>query len=877
MMATGFVVDAERGLILTNRHVANPGPVVAEAVFLNHEEVEVKVIYRDPVHDFGFYQYDPSAVEFMKPTELPLVADHAVVGAEIRVVGNDAGEKLSILSGTLARLDRDAPRYGREGYNDFNTFYYQAASATSGGSSGSPVVDVHGHVVALNAGGNQLASSSYYLPLDRIVRALELIRSGQPVSRGTLQTVFVNRPYDELRRLGLRPETEGALRERFPEATGLLVVDEVVPGGPGHAKLKVGDILLGFADTYSTGFLGLESLLDASVGETVELLLERGGKTVRASVEVQDLHSITPGSYLETGGGIVHPLSYQQARNRGIPVQGLYVAAAGYALTRAGIVRGAVITELAGEPVDDLADFESRWAALPDGSNVAVRYFDIAHPQAESLAIVNVDRLWFPMNRCKRDDATGSWPCEMSPAAPASESPAHAVTTFDSELERPMRDLAHSLVMVEFDVPFRIDGIHADRFKGSGLVVDAEAGLVVVDRETVPIAMGDVKLVFAASVEVPGEVIYIHPDHNLAVVGYDPTLLGDTPIRSAQLTPAQLKKGDEVWLVGLGDDHEMVSRKSRVESVANPALPLTSPPRFREKNLEVVLLEDTPATVGGVIADKKGRVHALWASFSAGSGIPPQSYFAGIDAERIEEIIAPLREGRRVNWRSLGVELRPLTLADARSRGLSEPAARKLERHRRGTRRALSISRVTIGMPSADILQVGDLILAVNDQTVTAFDEVERAAQALSVRVTLLRDGNELTRDIPTAVLDGKGTDRTLFWAGAVLQAPHLAIAEQGGADPSGVYVAWFWFGSPANRYGLAATRRIVAVDNQPIADLDEFIAAVWGRPDRSSVRLQTVSLDGQIDVITLKLDLQFWPTTELKRNGEGWERSTRR
>src|SRR6202035_3057881 len=35
--ATGFVVDAERGLILTNRHVVTPGPVIAEATFLNRE------------------------------------------------------------------------------------------------------------------------------------------------------------------------------------------------------------------------------------------------------------------------------------------------------------------------------------------------------------------------------------------------------------------------------------------------------------------------------------------------------------------------------------------------------------------------------------------------------------------------------------------------------------------------------------------------------------------------------------------------------------------------------------------------------------------------------------------------------------------------
>ena len=54
--ATGFVVDAKRGLILTNRHVVTPGPVVAEAIFLNNEEVRLTPVYRDPVHDFGFFR-----------------------------------------------------------------------------------------------------------------------------------------------------------------------------------------------------------------------------------------------------------------------------------------------------------------------------------------------------------------------------------------------------------------------------------------------------------------------------------------------------------------------------------------------------------------------------------------------------------------------------------------------------------------------------------------------------------------------------------------------------------------------------------------------------------------------------------------------------
>ena len=56
--ATGFVVDFERGIIVTNRHVIGTGPIRAEATFVTKEEVPLTPLYRDPVHDFGFFHFD---------------------------------------------------------------------------------------------------------------------------------------------------------------------------------------------------------------------------------------------------------------------------------------------------------------------------------------------------------------------------------------------------------------------------------------------------------------------------------------------------------------------------------------------------------------------------------------------------------------------------------------------------------------------------------------------------------------------------------------------------------------------------------------------------------------------------------------------------
>jgi S1-C subfamily serine protease len=866
--ATGFVVDAERGLILTNRHVVTPGPVRSQAIFLNQEEVDLQPVYRDPVHDFGFYRYDPAALQFIEPAELPLAPEAAQVGREIRVVGNDAGEQLSILAGTIARVDRQAPDYGPGNYNDFNTFYIQAASGTSGGSSGSPVIDIQGRAVALNAGGASQAATSFFLPLDRVVVALDAIRQGQPVPRGTLQIEFVHLPYAELRRLGLDRGTEERMREAFPGRTGLLTVASVLPGSPAATALETGDILISIDDQLVAEFVPLAAMLDASVNGTVSVRIERGGQVLQRELAVTDLYSITPAEFIEFGDGVFHELSYQQARHFYRPVSGVYVANPGYIFGTAAIPRASLITEFDGKPIATLDDFEQVLTSIAGGAQVRVRFLTLEDPRTERQRILNNFSGWYRAVRCARNDATGEWPCRELALSMEKAQPEPQETTFPPQREPHVSAIVPSLVLVNFSMPYTVSGVSDRFYYGTGLIVDEERGWVVVDRNTVPVAMGDVQITFAGSIEVPGRVEYIHPLHNIAVVSYDPELIGGTPVRAARFGDAVFDIGDDVAVVGLTPTHEVMSQWSQVASVSQLNLPVSRTLRFRDSNLEAVDLVNGPTTFDGVLVDAEGRALALWASFAYQGAREMVQINMGIPADIVVDMLDAMRAGEPL--RSFEVEWQLTPLASARKLDLPEDWARRFEVADPERRQVLSVANTVAGSPAAATLRVGDLLLSVDGEAVNSFRGLEHATQKESVEVVYLRGGVEQMASVGTVALDGVDIDRALLWAGALLQAPHRELAVQRGLNGGGVYVAYYNFGSPASRGGLLAGRRIGALNGIPTPDLDSFVAAVRAIGDADSVRLNTITFNEVPEVITLELDEQYWPAYEIRRvNGE--------
>ncbi|KAJ0410952.1 hypothetical protein ATCC90586_004305 [Pythium insidiosum] len=892
--ATGFVVDAERGIILTNRHVVGPGPIDAEAVFQNNEEVRVIPIYRDPVHDFGFFKYSPSDVKHISVPSLELRPDKACVGTDIRVVGNDAAEKLAIASGTLARLDRDAPIYGYNSYNDFNTFYFQASS----GSSGSPVLNHEGEAIALNAGGKIGTSASFYLPLDRVKRALQLLQQGKEVTRGTIQTVFLYKPFDEVRRLGVTAETESLVRSTYPLETGMLTVSETIPGGPSHQKLEPGDVLVRVNGELITRFVPLEAILDDHVGESVVVQVERSGKLVETTLDVQDLHAVTPSRFLEIGGAVINPLSYQQARNHAMKPGLPYVADPGYFLQRSRIGRGAIIKSINGVPTESLDALRQFLSQTKDGERVVVKYSQLTD-KSERVEVVHIDRRWFPFCEYIRDDHEGTWHChnldEPSTAPTASqEAPAKTVSSdrpraIGSTTTLPGKNhveakLAHSLVSVDFDRPFSVNSLSTANYRGTGLVIDAEKGLVVVDRNTVTDSLGDAMVTFASTIMVPAQVVFVHPVHNFAIVQYDPRLIGSTPIESCKIAAKRVAPSDPVWLVGLmssvgrGGHADLVSRETIVSGVKWLALPMPNPPRYQEHNLEMVALQDVVSTEGGVVCNHDGEVQAFWGSFSYQQqrrGAKVESQFnRGIPIDIIMDSAASLMQGKTPELWDLGADFEQISLAKARELGLEQSLAEKLERETPDRRTILSVSRCWGGTDAVRALKNGDILVAVDGQLVTSFRDVEKLSQKPQVKLTIVRDGKEQQVEIKTLFLERTELNRIVFWQGLLLQAPPLSVSAQRGlALEDGVYVSCRYSGSPAARYGPPPTSRIKEVDGVKIRHLDDFLRVVQAAAANDSVRIKYTDLSGKDRLSTLKIEPKYWPTSELVHENGEWHR----
>jgi len=868
--ATGFVVDAERGIILTNRHVVGSGPVRVSATFQNQERVDATPLYRDPIHDFGFIRYNPEDLQYAKPESLSLRADKASTGLDIRVIGSDGGEQLSILAGTIARLDREVPGYGRYGYNDFNTFYFQAAASSSGGSSGSPVIDFDGDVVALNAAANSKTASSFFLPLDRIQHALAKLQANEPITRGSLLTLFEHKPFRELRRLGLSAETEQTVRDQDPENNGMLMVSQVIPTANPQV-LQEGDILVAIDGQYITQFVDLEALLDERTEQWLTIHVVRQGELAEETSNVIDLHKIAPKRFVELGDAVLQDMSIQHARAMNKVAEGVILAQPGYIFDRAGVPADSIISELDGQQVASLDDFLRIVGGIEKGKKILTRFIVPGREFSSSITQIEIDDKWFGYRECSRVDDARYWDCkpiQLDRQAGKPKDSRVVVPKFEQAL---LSKVAPAMVKVDFSSPYQADNVYAQHFKGVGLVIDKDKGLVVVDRNTVPIGLGDVDITFFGSKVIKAQVVFLHPRHNVALLQYDPTELNGAEFEHLELAGNSVAMPDVLTMVGYRADGTF--RQHEVDDFSRLTISFSPPrlARFQQAPIDVYGLPSVPPSLGGPFVDENGVVHAMYMSFAYEDGREIHQREWAMPAAVIKEALRMYTSGSR--YYSLDALLDYRSIANAAQLGLPEEWIERFNALGSDYRKVLYIEQVVPSTPAFEKLQTGDYLLAINDELVSDLFNVELISQQATLKLTLLRDGGIVEVKLDPSQLDTLGTQRLISWAGALFQEKHVEIGFSKGVDFSGVYIADTIHGSPALWDGLYRNRMVSAVDGEPVESLDDMLELIVQKQQDEITRLSLVSMSGRKSVITLQPEYHFWPTFEIRRDASGWQR----
>jgi len=269
-LGSGVVIDAKRGIILTNHHVIRAADAI-RVTFDDGRRLDAKLVGSDPETDIAVLRVEPD-----KLTAVPLAdSDALLVGDFVVAIGSPFGLAHTVTSGIVSALGRTG--LGIEGYESF----IQTDASINPGNSGGPLVNLRGELVGINTailapgGGN--VGIGFAIPTNMVRIVVEQILEHGSVRRGLFGAGVQD----------LTPEIANALDiDRFRGA----VVAALEPDSPAlRAGLKPGDIITGVDGRAVNSANDLRSRVGLlPPGTRIELEVLRDGKTRRLKAQIDD-------------------------------------------------------------------------------------------------------------------------------------------------------------------------------------------------------------------------------------------------------------------------------------------------------------------------------------------------------------------------------------------------------------------------------------------------------------------------------------------------------------------------------------------------------------------------------------------------------------
>ena len=347
-MGSGFIIDADRGLIVTNNHVIDRADTIVVSLDDGSEHTAT-LVGTDPKTDLAVLRIDADDLTEVQFGD----SDAARIGDWVVAIGNPFGLGGTATVGIISARGRDIQAGP---YDD----YLQIDAPINQGNSGGPVFDTHGRVIGVNTaifspnGGN--VGIGFAIPARQAEAIVAQLADNGVVERGWLGVQL--QPLDE------------ALAESLglDEPRGALVVDVVEDSPADRAGLEAGDVITTFdGQVVETPKALSRQVAVAGVDEKVRVDVWRDErskslKVVLGRAETPEVAAATaPGRASESLAGLkLRPLDERLRGQLGVgtDVEGVVVAGVepGSAAAEGGLRPGDIIVQVERDRVNSPAD-----------------------------------------------------------------------------------------------------------------------------------------------------------------------------------------------------------------------------------------------------------------------------------------------------------------------------------------------------------------------------------------------------------------------------------------------------------------------------------------------------------------------------------------
>ena len=350
-LGSGVIVDAARGLILTNHHVIEGADAVS-VTLSDGRTLKAEFVGSDPDTDIAVMKIPAQKLE-----ALPMADSGAIkVGDFVVAVGNPFGIGQTVTSGIVSAVGRS----GIRGLGLQN--FIQTDASINPGNSGGALVNLAGQLVGINtASFNPRGSMAGNIGLGFAIPTSlardvmnQLVATGQ-VKRGTLGLEAQDLDARLAQGLGLN------------EARGALVTRVFAGSGAAAAGLKAGDVIVAANGQRIDGrdalrnFEGLQTL-----GGKVTLEVRREGKPLSLAATLREHPRALAGADLDprlTGATFAElPERLRQAGASGVLVESV---ARGTRAQQNGLREGDVIVAATAGRFEDLPGFRASFTPTP--------------------------------------------------------------------------------------------------------------------------------------------------------------------------------------------------------------------------------------------------------------------------------------------------------------------------------------------------------------------------------------------------------------------------------------------------------------------------------------------------------------------------------